>query len=153
MRAKNHLTVLLAGIVLAGVIGCSASGPTFEPVSLQGREAVVYVYRSGHNYMGSGVVLRIKVDGETTGGLKNNGYVYQIVSPGKHEVKCTTEVTRSIPFEAEPGESYYVEAEVQWGFFIGRPKLTMVPKDQGQLAILGTRLCNRKKHIPPSCTR
>ena len=124
-------------------IGCAATGPQFEPVILSENQAVVYVYRPGQDYVGSAVAPNIMVDGERVGRLKNNGYSYKIVTPGEHEVSCTTEVTSKVPFEAAPLTSYYIEAEIQMGFFMGRPKLIMVPADVGSLAIKGTKCCNR----------
>lgn len=153
MFTNDALMALVVGVAVTAMVGCSASGPMFEPVALQATEAAIYVYRPGHNYMGSGVVLGIKIDGQTVGDLKNNGYVCRVVAPGRHEVKCTTEVTRTVPFQADSGTSYYIEAEVQMGFFVGRPKLTMVPEEHGQLAILGTKLCNKNNQDQPAAIR
>lgn len=137
-----YVTIAVAWLTLAA-IGCSATGKPFTPVEVQQDRAVVYVYRLGHDYNTSMVVPEVRVDNEKIGGLRNNGYLYKVLSPGKHEVTGTTETKSSVPFEAAPGKAYYIEAEIQWGFFTGRPKLVMVPEETGKLAILGTRCCNR----------
>ena len=145
---KMSIALSLLTVAVALMSGCSASGPQFKAADLQSDQAVVYVYRNTHTYMGSGVMLNVKCDEQKAGTLINGGYVYRVLSPGEHVVTCTTEATAKVPFKAEAGESYYIEAEVEMGLFIGRPKLTMVPKEQGSLAILGTRLCGKESPQP-----
>lgn len=143
MSTSRACSLLGLGFLSLVGVGCSASGPAFEPVTLQGEQAVVYVYRPGQSYAGSAVILPVKVDGEEVGGLINNAHTYKVLSPGKHEVSCCTEAKATVPFEVQSGRSYYIEAEVEMGLFLGRPKLTMVPEESGKLAILGTRSVHR----------
>lgn len=138
----------LAAIALLGMVcvGCGASGPAFKPVVIGESEAAIYIYRPGSGYVGSGVMLSIECDKRKIGTLKTNGYVVAVVPPGRHAISCATETKSEVPFQAESGKSYYIEAEVQMGLFIGRPKLTMVPREQGELAILGTKYSGNKPY-------
>jgi hypothetical protein len=139
---RKTLLVCLLGLVLISGVGCAnaATGRAFNAVSPEANQAVIYVYRPNPTYVGSAVVLNITVDNEKIGGLKNGGYLFKVVPPGKHAVACKTETTAEVPVEAAAGKSYYIEAAVEMGLFVGRPKLTMVPEETGKLAILSTKL-------------
>lgn len=127
-------------LLLVGAIGCSgASGSTFQAVPPAPGQAVIYVFRPSNSYAGSGVTLQIKCDGTKFGDLLGNGYVFHKTTPGRHVISCKTETTSEVPVEAVAGRSYYIQADVDMGFWVGRPRLVMVPEEQGRLAIAGTR--------------
>ena len=73
------LTILLSG--------CAASGPMFAnaPHLSQG-ESGVYVYRTKHMLAGKGLAAKVYVDGKPLGKLRDNGYLYQKLSPGAHTI-------------------------------------------------------------------
>jgi hypothetical protein len=144
MAVFKNIPVVLVGLSLVLVAGCAASGRAFEPISVKNDESVVYVYRPTHSYAGSAVSLPIRVDGEHIGRLPNSGYVYRLLTPGRHVVSSSTEVKAEVPFEAEGGKAYYISAGLEMGYFVGRPNLTMVPEEQGKLAILGTKYAGKK---------
>ena len=141
--------LLLAAGGMLGLTGCEAAGPMFTPAVTQADEAVIYVYRHGE-YTGSAVTLKIDVDDERAGELKPNGYLYKIVPPGPHMVSCKTESKSAVAVDAEPGQSYYIEADVVMGFWVGRPKLSMVMPQIGRANIGGKKLSVGK---PPSQTK
>lgn len=125
-----------------GLVGCGASGNAFAPRQVAPDQALIYVYRDD-NLQGSAVTLNIEIDGEKIGGLKPEGYLYKYVSPGNHTVSCKTESEDSVEFKANAGETYYVEAEVVMGFFVGRPKLTLVHSEVGPANIAGTKFSGK----------
>ena len=136
---------MILALAAAVFSGCSASGPMFREVALQNQDSVVYVYRPSGSFRGSAVGLTIECDGKKLGYLWNKGYLYKLITPGHHVVSCSTEQKSEVPFEAKPGKAYYIEAEVELGYFIGRPKLIMVPNEKGKLAILGMRHSDSSK--------
>jgi hypothetical protein len=131
------------GIGILGICfmfcGCTANGNNFKPLTLENNSSVIYVYRNNPSYEGSGVTLKIDVDGERIGGLKCGGYLYKVVSPGEHKVSCKTESESSVLVDLKAGEPVYIEAEVVMGFFGGRPKLEAVPEITGKSGISGTK--------------
>lgn len=142
MPRKTSMTIT-ATLLLLSVAGCGASGPFFQPAAINENVAAIYIYRPGMNYVGSGMILIVRCDGEKVGTLKPNGYLATIVSPGHHVISCATETKTQVPFDAEAGESYYIEMGIDMGLFMGRPRLIMVPPETGQRAILGTRYSGR----------
>ncbi len=128
----------------------AVQGRAFEPVSVRSDESVVNVYRPSHSYAGSFVSLPVKVDGDQIGRLPNNGYVYRLLTPGAHIVSSSAEVKAEVPFNAEGGKAYFIKAEVEMGYFIGRPNLTMIPEEQGKLAILGTKYSGKTDDSKPA---
>lgn|ERR1700722_10040164 len=142
MRIK--LTVLFFAM-LGTCIGCEADGSPFHAVLAPPNMSVIYIYRPSGSYYGSGVALDIKCDGKKFSTLQESGYTYALVTPGPHTISCETETKSEIPFTAELGRSYYIDAEVEEGFFVGRPRLTMVPEDTGKLAIPSTRQSDDSK--------
>ena len=138
MKWHRILGVVFLLYAVTGCIGC-ANGPVFSPAKLQSSEAVVYIYRPSGSYQGSSVGLPVQCDDEKLGYLWSKGYLYKVVPPGKHIVSSSTEQKSEVPFTAKAGESYFIEAEVEMEFFIGRPKLIMVPSDHGESAILGMK--------------
>ena len=125
----------------------SQPGSSFQEANLAPGQAAVYAYRHS-SYQGSAVTLNITIDGKEIGGLKPNGYVYGIVTPGKHMVACKTESESTVEITAKPGESYYIECDVVLGFWVGRPKLTMVAPDIGRANIGGKNFCGTE--APPA---
>jgi len=150
MAVFKSIGLVLVGLSPLVFAGCSASGRAFEPVAVKSDESVVYVFRPTHSYAGSFVSLPVKVDGDNIGGLRNNGYVYRRLTPGPHIVSSSTEVKAEVPFSAEGGKAYFIKAEVEMGYFVGRPNLTMVPEEQGKLAILGTKYGGRTDASKPA---
>jgi hypothetical protein len=142
MKHFFAFSLLLAAVTS---LGCSAKGPRFEPVRLSGDQAALYVYRPSKGHGGSGVDLKIKVDDQAIGKLKPGGYLVTTLAPGSHLVSSKTESDSEIPFTAEANKSYYVEAVIEMGVFVGRPNLRMQPEEIGKLAILSTRLSSDAK--------
>jgi len=145
------LTRLVPALVflclLIGLGGCDASGPRFREVPLDSGQATIYAYRHT-GYGGSAVTLDISIDQKPVGGLKPGGYVYGVVTPGKHMVTCSTESESAVEIDARAGQSYYIEGEVVMGFWVGRPKLTMVAADIGRANIGGKNYCGNLPQVP-----
>jgi hypothetical protein len=120
-------------------LGCAAGGPPFHAVSARADQAVIYVYRPSTDAMGSGMALDMSCDGQKFGSLRWSGYVAVVVMPGAHHISCQIESPAEVNFVAEAGKSYYIQADLQGGIILYRPQLTMVPEENGKLAILSER--------------
>jgi len=142
---KSLLAVVLAAISLG--LGCQNNNtdPPFHEVLLAPNESVIYVYRLSNSYEGSAIDPPIVCDGKIIGYLRERTYLYAIVPPGAHIISSKTETESVVHVLTEAGKSYYVEGEVEMGFFEGRPRLTQVPEDIGKLAIVEMR-----EYVPPS---
>lgn len=141
-------SLVLAVIAFLG-IGC-AQGRPFQAINPPPGLATVYVYRLTTGYVGSGVNLTVKCDGEPFGQVNNDGYVWRFVSAGRHTISSETESKSEITYDFVPGKFYYIEATVHLGFWIGQPRLVMVPEEQGKLAILSTKFYGpEERYIPP----
>jgi len=128
--------LLLAMLVLAG---CGAPSKPFQAVPPGPGQATIYVFRPSQSYYGSAVGLDVLCDKTKVGTVNAGGYVWKQVNVGHHLISSATERSVEIPFDAEDSRSYYIQADVEPGFWMGRPKLVMVPEEQGKLAILSTR--------------
>jgi hypothetical protein len=75
------IAILLSSLLLSA---CSASGPAFTPAAAPERSsALVYIYRPGR-IMIAPVSPGILIDGEERILMKNNGYSFFYLPPGKH---------------------------------------------------------------------
>jgi hypothetical protein len=135
-KMKNDFQkYLLIALLIPLLAGCFASGPKFSSITLRDDQAVVFVYRPSRNQMGSTVGLNIKVDGKSIGTLLDNGYLQEIITPGKHEVSTATEITETVTFVAEKSKAYYIKAGFEQGVFIDRPVLKLM-SDESDKTIL-----------------
>jgi hypothetical protein len=119
-------------------VGC-AQGQPFVAIPPPIGKSVVYVYRNSTGYQGSMVSLAVKCDNEKFGEVQNASYVFIAVPAGHHVISSETETKSEIAYDFVAGQSYYITADVDWGFWVGRPRLVMVPEETGKLAILSTK--------------
>lgn len=131
---RKLIPVLFLGLFLAG---CGSNGHDFKSLAPHPGDSVIYVFRPDYGYGNSGS-LKIMVDDEKIGSLKNNTYLYKRISPGQHVVSSKTETTSKVPFEAQAGQSYYIRADRVFGFWVARPRLMMMSQDDGAAAILSS---------------
>lgn len=141
MNLKRCTLVLLAALVLAG---CGASGPQFRPELIENSDAMstIFVYRMSQ-FVGKGYTASIVLDGQPMGRLKDGGYIYTSVPPGRHVVeihKSFLETGGRYPTElnTEAGQTYFVRYD-QTAQVIGygsgltpmvRDGFSLVPQEQ-----------------------
>lgn len=129
-------------LLLCCLIGCESTpkGPKFPPATVAPGQAVIYVYRPSPSYFGSALAIEVKCDGKRIGAVQKTGYISTVVAPGIHRVSAKTEIESEVIVDAKAGQSYFIEMDVHFGAWVGRPQLTPVPEETGQLAIQQTKL-------------
>ncbi|OLC39396.1 MAG: hypothetical protein AUH81_01580 [Candidatus Rokubacteria bacterium 13_1_40CM_4_69_5] len=71
---------------------------------------------------------------------QGTGYYPYITDPGEVELWAKTEAKASVTLDVKPGGVYFVKAGLAVGFFVGRPRLQVVPREEGELEI--AECCN-----------
>lgn len=116
------------------VAGC-ASGPTLQqnqasitqPSSEQGR---VFFYRT-NSYFGSAIQPSVKLDGVAVGDAVPNGVFYCDVAPGKHFATVSTEVDRTVEFNAVANQNTYIKMDWGFGWIMARVQIEQVAPEIG----------------------
>ncbi|MEQ8715066.1 MAG: hypothetical protein RIC80_18750 [Cyclobacteriaceae bacterium] len=96
--------------------------------------AEIFLYRT-NSFYAIAVDFNMNLDNEVTCLLKNNSYFRVQVEPGPYPIKGKNQ----IEINAEPGESYYVEAKVA-GFAKLNLKYRLVNDREAQIAINKARV-------------
>lgn len=139
-KTSVALFVLIGGLMLSVAGGCSASGPAFTPVAdVPAGKGVVYVYRP-YRFFGSAVTYAVRTGDKVIATARNGGYLYYIADPGELEIWAETEARSAVTVDIKPKKDAYVKAAVGWGFWVGRPKLSIVPEEQGKDEIKSCKL-------------
>ena len=136
----------LVTIVTATLGGCSKQDPVFTQVSPPADKSVIYVFRN-EALEESAPTFYIDIDGERVAGLRPNKYLYKIVDPGRHIVSCNSERQSSVTIDTKPGRSYYIEAEIIEGIWMGRPNLKVVNTNDA-LTLIGGKQHFQGKPLP-----
>jgi len=129
------LSALALIAVFTGLTGCTATGPIYQGVErVEEGKALVYIYRPPRS-MGSGVTYHVHVgsqeDDNAIVKLQSGGYFPYIAQPGETEFWAKTESTTSVTLDLKQGETHYIKGGLGIGFFIGRPKLSVVDNSVG----------------------
>ena len=140
MKGFTRLAVL-AGL-LALVLGCATSGPTFSEMKDQRSIAArapgtgrIFLYRTV--VLGAAVQPKIYVNDEHVGKAVAKGFTYVDGPPGNYEVRTSTEVKRTLSMTLEEGETRYVRLNISMGFFVGHVYPELVENDVGEKEIEG----------------
>ena len=141
---STRLAVSVAVIALvatAAVSGCAPTlGPAFKTVEkIPDNAAVVHIYRPG-KFAGSAVSYDVKANGAVVTTLYNGGYYPYVARPGEIEFSAKTEATSSVTLDVKAGEIYFIRGTVGIGFFVGRPYLVVVPREEAEKEIVETKL-------------
>ena len=174
MRNRSlSIAALLMGTLLTA--GWSTFGPGFKPVAKipKGR-AVIYIYRAPE-FGGDALSYDVKAHGTVVTTLRNGGYYPYVVTPGQVELWARTASrpssyrhTSSTPeptdadllrlkhigdaaksvvtIEVKAGQVYYVKGEAGVRYFLGRPRLQMVSREQGESEIKQCKLIRDETH-------
>ncbi|HEV8642485.1 MAG TPA: DUF2846 domain-containing protein [Methylomirabilota bacterium] len=130
MRARLIGLVVVAGIALAG---CATGAPFRKIETIPSGKAVIYIYRP--SALGPAVQYDVKRGDTVITTMKAQGYYPYITDPGEVELWAETESKASVTLDVKPGEVYFVKAGIGMGFFVGRPRLQVVPREEGEKEI------------------
>lgn len=115
-------------------------------------KGLVYFYRE-NAFVGSGVSYYVYDGDKKIGGLKNGTYFYAWAEPGVHNYWARTESKSEKQLSVETNKTYYIRGEVGMGFFVGRPKLTIVSEDEGKGSLTKAKYATLEEHPSPEGDR
>lgn len=132
---KACLCLAIAAVVLSGC----ASGSAYVPITqVPADKALLLIYREP-GMRGAALTPDVDISGEFKFPLTIGGYYPYFAKPGKHTVSVTVNGTRTVTFDAKPGETYYVKGgTVPMGF--GVPAIELVSPEQGAAEIKACKL-------------
>ena len=146
MRPIYRSGSLVTLVAMFLMVGCAPTlGPVFQTTAkAPGGAAVVYIYRPSH-FGGSGVSYDVRANGVVVVTLYNGGYYPYFAQPGEVELSAKTEASSSVTLDIKAGQTYYVRGTVGVGFFVGHPRLEIVPAEVGEKEIVETKLLPEPK--------
>lgn len=126
----------LAGLAVALLTGCAASGLSYASVSgnlppLKANGCRVFFYRTD-SMMGAALQPEIRLDAQVVGKSQPGGFFYVDTHPGRHLASSQTEVEARLEFDIEAGQTAYVASSIGFGLLVGRVQLNLKP---GALAV------------------
>jgi hypothetical protein len=128
---KRFIVPSAVAMLVLFLSGC-ASGPKFAPVvsvDVPPGKALVYIYRTP-SFAGSAVQYAVNAGERKIVQLQNGGYYPYICDPGSIEFWAATEARASLTIDVAAGETYYLRGSLGIGFFVGHPKLQLIPAEQ-----------------------
>jgi len=136
---------LRAGLLAAAVLAaaCAASGPPFEPVDPPPGKALVYIYRPELGY-GPLVRFNVVVKDQPIVYVIRGGYFPYVAAPGETEFWAGTEGQVAVTENLRAGHTYYLLARASEGYWIPRPRLEFVPREEAEDVLEGCVL------LPPA---
>ncbi|HYR22135.1 MAG TPA: DUF2846 domain-containing protein [Chthoniobacterales bacterium] len=132
--APRLLILAIAGCLLSSCASVQREAAPAQPDRPEPGKGLVIVYRERH-FTGGGVSYKVLDNGTRIGGLPNGAYFVYQAKPGVHTFTAATEATDEKPLTVEAGKTYYIRGEVQMGFFVGRPHLIIVDRQEAVGAI------------------
>jgi hypothetical protein len=120
----------------AALTGCAATGPKFAQQessmpTLAAEKSRVYFYRTD-SFVGGGLRPQVMLDGATVGKSAPGGYFYVDTTAGSHAASTSTEVTNTLNFVVNKGETKYVRTKVSMGVLVGHVVPELVTPDEAQ---------------------
>ena len=142
---KNNLslitTVIVGAILIVGFSGCSAKGKQFSGFKTPEKgKGMVYVYRPS-GFIGGGVYYDVKNqtnNDNIIGTLRNGGFIYKEMTPGKKILWAKTEAKHEVPVNVKENEIACIKGGVGFGIIVGRPELINVDKSICEVEIKET---------------
>lgn len=129
---------------LLAAVSCASVNVAKEktyPTPAKG-QAMVYFYRESM-FQGSATSYNIWYDEaapKKIGSLKNGSYFHTQLPPGKYTFFVNGEVRSAVSFEMKANKTYFVNMNINMGFWAARPKLTPVAEEGALERIKGTDL-------------
>ena len=139
---------LVIGILpaMVGLTGCGALGPKFKPTQIEPGKGIIYIYRPGQPYPADAMPYVVMIDEQDVGVLKNKGYLFKQVAPGRHIVSSTGNSPErgdriySLTLIIEAGQSYYIKLQDLYPFHdFWESKLEFMSPSQAQVEIDKTK--------------
>jgi len=78
------------------------------------------------NYFGAADWIKIRENGAELGKMYGGHYFIQVTDPGVHKYTVAMETTDTLKLQVDPGETYYVAAQVHMGVVLYRFNLAPV---------------------------
>ena len=136
---NRGLRAFTISLILASLVACAATGPTFNEASagfapLTPGMGRIYFYRPA-NFMGGAIRPDVVLDGETVGTAVPEGFFYVDREAGNHEAVLSSEVEKRTTIRLAAGESRYVRIEMGMGVVMARVFTQQVDAKTGQREI------------------
>ena len=120
------MTKILTFLMILFLLGSCASalmGPTYSEFStsisnLSPNNGRIYVYRNS-SIPFFFIQPKVKLNGEVVGQTIPNGFFYVDKEPGNYEIMTKTEVTRTLYFTLDKGQTCFVRMSISLGAIIG----------------------------------
>ncbi|MEX0815013.1 MAG: DUF2846 domain-containing protein [Dongiaceae bacterium] len=138
--------------IAAIVSGCTAAAPLSSPeISVEAKQfrvpdgqSSIYVYRI-NQFFASGVLAEVYLDNDPRAVLGPGQFLHVVVAPGTHVVFTRSGgVQPPIPartvVEAEPGEAYFIQVELEMGWTTNRIIQKAVNRTDGENRVLGSKM-------------
>jgi hypothetical protein len=139
----GRLRVALVLVAAALAAGCAATGPDFEPVDPPPGKALVYIYRPELGY-GPLVRFNVAVGDRSIVYVIRGGYFPYVADPGETEFRAGTEGDVAVTENLRAGHTYYLLARASAGYWIPRPRLEFVSREEAEDVLEGCVL------LPPA---
>jgi hypothetical protein len=123
---KKILAVLLALATIPGSIAFSQQ-PAAPAAQAGGNTGTIVFFRA-KKFAGAAVGFKVRENDVELGRLRNGTYFTIHPTAGKHEYAVHAAAEDKLVLEVDPGETYYVQANITVGALAGRPNLS--PSDQ-----------------------
>jgi hypothetical protein len=143
MKSTIHQKSLLLAVSVAIIFTGCASVPSADHFKkIEGvpdakpepGQSVVYFYRE-KKFVGSAITYYIYDSDKKIGGLKTGTYFYYVASLGEHTFCAETETKVCKTLQLQVNTVYYIRGDVDLGFWVGRPNLTIVSNLEGKATI------------------
>jgi hypothetical protein len=128
-----NLTALLAALIAIPM----TPGLAQQRAAVSGNTGTIVFFRD-KKFAGGGVGFKVREGDVELGRLRNGSYFTIQASPGKHEYTVHSEKKDVLTLEVDPGETYYVQANITVGVLAGRPNLA--PSDKAAFEALKSKL-------------
>jgi len=142
------IEIIVICTVLCGCIASSANGPIFEPAPTKNEQkGILYFYRTfADHFNGGSVAPVVTVNHKTLVLLRNNGYTWLVLDPGKYVIETKHNGSwhagdeDRLELSIQRGDKYFIRILPEF-HFIGTTDftLTMMPETSALMEIKETR--------------
>jgi len=101
-------------------------------------KANIYLYQK--EPYSSALGIKVALNDKPAGKLAADTYYKWSVAPGEHEIASLTRNSVLLTIDAQPGQNYFVEQQIDTGVWVSRSRLNEVDEKIGKKAILSSRL-------------
>ena len=125
--------VAIAGLLVSSFLlpGCATLGPPFQKIEkIPDNMGLVYIYRPS-KLMGGAIKYEVDANKVLVTHLPAGGYYPYFAKPGVTEFSAETESKSAVTIDVKAGETYYIKGTIGIGFFVGRPHLVIVSREEG----------------------